>query len=953
MNDELSVIGDLAQLGSARTLDGAQALVLDDDSCAWLITAGTVELYIQSTEAEIVLHGGRRFVLGAATGQILYPMAAAARAAGLRLLALGQKARLVPLRIDALHGFLAEPARSETARLLIEQWCEALASALDLSPPAQRFQALIPGAPCTLRKDELAYPQSGLCWATLVSGTARLVGQEHLRLAQGQTVAMTSRLWLEAVEPDTVLRVRDTQQVVGDGDLHASLTLFQAFVLDCLGRQWHGEAVNESDRLREKTELEQQRLQRSLAALASVSARRAKESAYAGIDDADPLLAACQLIGRHMGTQFVAPAQARPGRQTRDPIAAISQASRVRHRHVALRADWWRHDNGPLLAFSEADGRPLALIPRRGGYDCYDTTQRSHRELTAEAAGQLKPMAYAFMAPLPQGTLTPARIWQFARRGLQREALLLVLCGVAAGLLGMLAPILAGRLFDDVIPLAERQRLLDFGLLLMLFAGVAAALEVTRGLALLRIEALLELRIEAAMMDRLLRLPSAFFKRFQTGDLALRVLGISAIRRLLTASVLGAVMTGIFASVNLVLLFYYDMRLALLGLAIAALAAGVMLLRGRAMLGHTRAMTMQEGRVSGLLFQFMTGIAKLRVAGAEKRAFAVWAEQFAVQKRLSYESGAVQNHFETFNAAYPVFASMLFFAAVYVITERLLDPGAAAAATMAGIEPLSTGDFVAVITAFSQFLTALLAMGLALISAVQAVPLYERAKPIFEALPEVHGSSGDPGTLTGDIELSHVSFRYSDSGPLILDDLSLRVEPGQMVAIVGPSGSGKSTNQQRGGALRRAEPGQSRCRGRSAADRRGAAARPRATRRRVPQHRRPVLQPDRCRRVGSGARSGPRRRHQCHADGYAHQRQRRRRHVLGRSAPAPADRQGHRSQAAHSAVRRGHQCARQPDTESRQRQPRPIARDARGHRASAEHDSARRQDLCAGSGPCR
>jgi ABC-type bacteriocin/lantibiotic exporter with double-glycine peptidase domain len=60
-------------------------------------------------------------------------------------------------------------------------------------------------------------------------------------------------------------------------------------------------------------------------------------------------------------------------------------------------------------------------------------------------------------------------------------------------------------------------------------------------------------------------------------------------------------------------------------------------------------------------------------------------------------------------------------------------------------------------------------------------------------LPEVHGSSGDPGTLTGDIELSHVSFRYSDSGPLILDDLSLRVEPGQMVAIVGPSGSGKST----------------------------------------------------------------------------------------------------------------------------------------------------------------
>jgi len=106
---------------------------------------------------------------------------------------------------------------------------------------------------------------------------------------------------------------------------------------------------------------------------------------------------------------------------------------------------------------------------------------------------------------------------------------------------------------------------------------------------------------------------------------------------------------------------------------------------------------------------------------------------------------------------------------------------------------LSPGTFVAFYAAFAQFLVAMLAMNAAFVSVLNVIPVYERLKPILVTAPEARAERTDPGVLSGDIEINQVSFRYKADGPLALNDVSLRVRPGEFVAIVGPSGSGKSS----------------------------------------------------------------------------------------------------------------------------------------------------------------
>ena len=517
---------------------------------------------------------------------------------------------------------------------------------------------------------------------------------------------------------------------------------------------------------------------RRLAAVLGGGAVGAEEAA-----PGDPLWAACRAVGAAQGVAFRLPRRGGdPGAAPPPTVDSLCEASQVRYRRVMLRGDWWRHDNGPLLGFRlEAGGgagAPVALVPRSPSrYLLVDPASGERRAVDRAAAAGLHSVAYMFYPPLPARPLTARDLVRAGLRGRGRDLATLLAVSVVLGLLGLLMPVVTASVIGSAIPESDRTGLLYLTLALISGALAMALVQVARGIVVLRLTGKLDFSLQAAVWDRLMSLPVSFFRRFTVGDLEHRAMGIDHLRTLLAAQVTSAVITLFYSLASFAILFWYSWRLALVATALvaalAAFAAGV----AGAQLRHQRALQTVRGRVASLLFALLSGIAKLRVAGGEGRAFAAWAERFAEQRHHTVASQRLAIAGSVAGAFIGVVSTLALFAMVGL--SDALD--------------LGLGDFLAFNAAYGQFQAAALATLGVLPAMLEAVPVHERLKPILVAAPEADPSKAEAPELAGDLELREVSFRYQPGSPPVLDGVGLTVGAGEFVALVGPSGSGKST----------------------------------------------------------------------------------------------------------------------------------------------------------------
>ncbi|MBJ7298098.1 MAG: ATP-binding cassette domain-containing protein, partial [Dolichospermum sp.] len=186
--------------------------------------------------------------------------------------------------------------------------------------------------------------------------------------------------------------------------------------------------------------------------------------------------------------------------------------------------------------------------------------------------------------------------------------------------------------------------------------------------------------------------------------------------------------------------------------------------------------------IVGLMVQTLDGIAKLRVAAAENRAFTQWAKKYSQKMKLTLSTQQVEDFMTLFNTVIPgVTAIGLFSFAVPNLSKNLGDGG------------LSAGQFLAFNAAFGTFVAGATSLSSTVVSVLEISVLWDRAQPILHAVPETTNQGADPGELSGAIKLDRVWFRYSENQPWVLSDLTLEVKPGEFIGITGPSGSGKST----------------------------------------------------------------------------------------------------------------------------------------------------------------
>jgi ATP-binding cassette subfamily C protein len=249
------------------------------------------------------------------------------------------------------------------------------------------------------------------------------------------------------------------------------------------------------------------------------------------------------------------------------------------------------------------------------------------------------------------------------------------------------------------------------------------------------------------------------------------------LRKVLSDTVIYTVLGSLFMMFNLFLLFFYDALLALYALILVALSVMVILMLGRKIRQRQRIIIELQQKIFGMLFQFFSSISKIRIAGAEVHAFSEWAGKFSENKRQTYEVRKIYLNISLMSTLLPAVVTLVVFG---VLASRIPNT-------------MSTGQFMAFFTALTVAVASFLQLGMAGVAYFTAIPMMESLRPILEATPENISLKPEIQELTGDIEVVNVSFRYQSDGPMVLDNVSLHVRPGEFVAIVGASGSGKST----------------------------------------------------------------------------------------------------------------------------------------------------------------
>lgn len=455
-------------------------------------------------------------------------------------------------------------------------------------------------------------------------------------------------------------------------------------------------------------------------------------------------------------------------------VEAMLRPSGCMRRKVELKGKWWKSGVDPFLG-ATADGRLIALLPQKWGGYAYEDPQTGEKvRISASNAASIGVDAFCFYRPFPQSAMGFRDLLAFMAKCVRlRDILFVVGLGLGITLIGMLLPYASSQLYSVVLPSGDKGNIFAVGALLAGVALSATMLSLARSLSMRRISTTL-VNVENASIMRMLSLPTRFFTDYSAGESASRLSSISGICAKIASAALTTGFSFLFAFAYIFQMRSYAPSLVAPGMLILLLmlllSLATTLLRMR--IGRERLRL--DAKQSALLYTLISGIQKIKISGAKKRAFAKWSKLYGKIGKLQYQPPALLRLGGTINLAVSLGGTLLLY-------------------FVAALSSVSMAEYIAFTAAYGALTGAI--MGLTDIAGTIADirANLERAQPIFDARPELSLHRKQITNISGAVEVSHISFRYQPDGPLILDDVNMRIKSGEYIAIVGKTGCGKST----------------------------------------------------------------------------------------------------------------------------------------------------------------
>ena len=448
----------------------------------------------------------------------------------------------------------------------------------------------------------------------------------------------------------------------------------------------------------------------------------------------------------------------------------------IMRRTVHLTPGWYKDAAGPMLMIYKEGSIPVAVLPGKvRNYEFTDPVTNKKCRVDHNTQNLFEEEGICFYKPFPQKKLgiKDLALYMVLSRSVTDHTMIIVSTGILTAI-GALLPMITKLAYGRVLKSGEMN---------MLYALAFFMISVTIGHLLFStacnmitqaVQTKQSVAIEAAVMMRVLSLPASFFRKFSAGELYSRTQSVTELCKQLSSAVLSTGITSVFSLVYILQVFHYTPALVVPALAVTLITFVFSIVSTLLNTEVARSSMQLAAQENGMNYAMITGIQKIKLAGAEKRAFARWGKLYAKEAEFLYNPPMIIKMNSVISAAITLIGTVVMYSA----------------AISSGV---TYDNYVAFTASFGYISGAFMEISSIALMIAGIRPTLEMVMPILEQEPEVAVGKQTVTRLGGNIEMSHVCFRYSDSMPDVLDDMSIRIKSGEYVAVVGETGCGKST----------------------------------------------------------------------------------------------------------------------------------------------------------------